>query len=268
MASLPGSRTAGFIASPPAVSKPCGLPFASVVSTFPAPSGKPKLHETSALMSIPGEELHIRAVRPQETAQIGDRYGNRRLQHRDQDRRSCRVRGPQDGVTQQADPRKTRRRVPHECRDCGLRGTALCSSRLRTRFGQQPSGGDQRGCSEGEQEQERKTKPCRTDSGIPSVRSAEGIADRRRDLWKSGSHGIDTVSSLPAAPVSRWAWYLPLPPGAWVVSALRSSASFITPSTASPDPASARRGTPAAGYRPGQPACPSPPAQGRTAMLA
>src|SRR3954463_15860271 len=59
MASLPGSRTAGFIASPPAVSKPCGLPFASVVSTFPAPSGKPKLHETSALMSIPGEELHI-----------------------------------------------------------------------------------------------------------------------------------------------------------------------------------------------------------------
>src|SRR3954470_4531895 len=58
MASLPGSRTAGFIASPPAVSKPCGLPFASVVSTFPAPSGKPKLHETSPLMSIPGEELH------------------------------------------------------------------------------------------------------------------------------------------------------------------------------------------------------------------
>src|SRR3954447_18668519 len=58
MASLPGSRTAGFIASPPAVSKPCGLPFASVVSTFPAPSGKPRLHETSALMSIPGEELH------------------------------------------------------------------------------------------------------------------------------------------------------------------------------------------------------------------
>src|SRR3954453_20507539 len=60
MASLPGSRTAGFIASPPAVSRPCGLPFASVVSTFPAPSGKPKPHETSALMSIPGEELHNR----------------------------------------------------------------------------------------------------------------------------------------------------------------------------------------------------------------
>src|SRR5689334_16495240 len=59
MALLPGSRTAGFIASPPAVSKPCGPPFASVVSTFPVPSGKPKLHETSALMSIPGEELHI-----------------------------------------------------------------------------------------------------------------------------------------------------------------------------------------------------------------
>src|SRR5690242_21193813 len=58
MALLPGSRTAGFIASPPAVPKPCGLPFASVVSTFPVPSGKPKLHETSALMSIPGEELH------------------------------------------------------------------------------------------------------------------------------------------------------------------------------------------------------------------
>jgi hypothetical protein len=35
------------------------MPFASVVSTFPAPSGKPKPHETSALMSIPGEELHI-----------------------------------------------------------------------------------------------------------------------------------------------------------------------------------------------------------------
>jgi hypothetical protein len=34
------------------------MPFASVVSTFPAPSGKPKPHETSALMSIPGEELH------------------------------------------------------------------------------------------------------------------------------------------------------------------------------------------------------------------
>src|SRR5690349_7203516 len=58
MASLPGSRTAGFIASPPAVSQPCGPPFASVVSTFPAPSGKPKPHETSALMSIPGKELH------------------------------------------------------------------------------------------------------------------------------------------------------------------------------------------------------------------
>src|SRR3954469_12588548 len=62
MASLPGSRTAGFIASLPAVSKPCGLPFASVVSTFPAPSGKPKLHETSPLMSIPGEELHMPLV--------------------------------------------------------------------------------------------------------------------------------------------------------------------------------------------------------------
>src|SRR3954468_14372992 len=59
MASSPGSRTAGFIASPPAVSRPCGPPFASVVSTFPAPSGKPKPHETSALMSIPGKELHI-----------------------------------------------------------------------------------------------------------------------------------------------------------------------------------------------------------------
>src|SRR4051812_28322382 len=59
MASSPGSRTLGFIASPPAVSRPCGLPFASVVSTFPAPSGRPKPHETSALMSIPGEELHI-----------------------------------------------------------------------------------------------------------------------------------------------------------------------------------------------------------------
>src|SRR4051794_40172566 len=58
MASSPGSRTLGFIASPPAVSRPCGLPFASVVSTFPAPSGRPKPHETSALMSIPGEELH------------------------------------------------------------------------------------------------------------------------------------------------------------------------------------------------------------------
>src|SRR3954471_2672952 len=58
MASSPGSRTAGFIASPPAVSRPCGPPFASVVSTFPAPSGKPKPHETSALMSIPGKELH------------------------------------------------------------------------------------------------------------------------------------------------------------------------------------------------------------------
>jgi hypothetical protein len=34
------------------------MPFASVVSTFPVPSGKPKPHETSALMSIPGEELH------------------------------------------------------------------------------------------------------------------------------------------------------------------------------------------------------------------
>src|SRR3954451_1157530 len=62
MASLPGSRTAGFIASPPAVSKPCGLPFASVVSTFPVPSGKPKLHETSAVMSIPGEELHTTLI--------------------------------------------------------------------------------------------------------------------------------------------------------------------------------------------------------------
>src|SRR4051812_9125613 len=60
MASSPGSRTLGFIASPPAVSRPCGLPFASVVSTFPAPSGRPKPHETSALMSIPGEELHNR----------------------------------------------------------------------------------------------------------------------------------------------------------------------------------------------------------------
>src|SRR4051812_33830387 len=59
MASSPGSRTAGFIASPPAVSRPCGPPFASVVSTFPAPSGKPKPHETSALMSIPGKELHM-----------------------------------------------------------------------------------------------------------------------------------------------------------------------------------------------------------------
>ena len=34
------------------------MPFASVVSTFRVRSGKPKLHETSALMSIPGEELH------------------------------------------------------------------------------------------------------------------------------------------------------------------------------------------------------------------
>jgi hypothetical protein len=34
------------------------MPFASVVSTFPAPSGRPKPHETSALMSFPGEELH------------------------------------------------------------------------------------------------------------------------------------------------------------------------------------------------------------------
>jgi hypothetical protein len=34
------------------------MPFASVVSTFPAPSGRPKPHETSALMSIPGEEWH------------------------------------------------------------------------------------------------------------------------------------------------------------------------------------------------------------------
>jgi len=34
------------------------MPFASVVSTFPAPSGKPKPHETSALMSFPGKELH------------------------------------------------------------------------------------------------------------------------------------------------------------------------------------------------------------------
>src|SRR3954465_13365155 len=59
MASSPGSRTLGFIASPPAVSRPCGLPFASVISTFPAPSGRPKPHETSALMSIPGEELYI-----------------------------------------------------------------------------------------------------------------------------------------------------------------------------------------------------------------
>src|SRR3954462_5733634 len=58
MASSPGSRTAGFIASPPAVSRPCGPPFASVVSTFPAPSGKPKPHETTALMSFPGKELH------------------------------------------------------------------------------------------------------------------------------------------------------------------------------------------------------------------
>src|SRR3954465_4853823 len=63
MASSPGSRTLGFIASPPAVSRPCGLPFASVVSTFPAPSGKPKPHETSALMSIPGKELHTTACR-------------------------------------------------------------------------------------------------------------------------------------------------------------------------------------------------------------
>src|SRR3954470_3369380 len=62
MASSPGSRTLGFIASPPAVSRPCGLPFASVVSTFPAPSGRPKPHETSALMSIPGEELHTERI--------------------------------------------------------------------------------------------------------------------------------------------------------------------------------------------------------------
>src|ERR671916_1619301 len=70
MASSQGSRTLGFIASPPAVSRPCGLPFASVVSTFPAPSGRPKPHETSALMSIPGEELHSAACGPQPKAAI------------------------------------------------------------------------------------------------------------------------------------------------------------------------------------------------------
>src|SRR5687767_4136760 len=76
MASSPGSRTAGFIASPPAVSKPCGLPFASIVSTFPALSGKPKLHETSSLMSIPGEELHIHR------RQGCQRFGRRRRSQR------------------------------------------------------------------------------------------------------------------------------------------------------------------------------------------
>src|SRR3954468_9849401 len=80
MASSPGSRTAGFIASPPAVSRPCGPPFASVVSTFPAPSGKPKPHETSALMSIPGKELH-RTLLVEEVTMVVTAAGTGLLAH-------------------------------------------------------------------------------------------------------------------------------------------------------------------------------------------
>jgi hypothetical protein len=54
-------KTAVSTASPPAVSGPCGPQFASGASTSPWPSWPPKIprpHKTSAVMSIPGKELH------------------------------------------------------------------------------------------------------------------------------------------------------------------------------------------------------------------
>src|SRR5918995_4991971 len=64
MASSPGSRTVGSIASPPAVSRPCrSLPSYRLSQRLP---GCPSRIETSALMSIPGEELHIGSRRHEE----------------------------------------------------------------------------------------------------------------------------------------------------------------------------------------------------------
>src|SRR5512134_2200739 len=68
MVSSPGSRTAGSTASPPAVSRPCGPQSASAEAIFLACSARFKPlspPETSAGMSIPGEELHSAAVWPQ-----------------------------------------------------------------------------------------------------------------------------------------------------------------------------------------------------------
>ena len=189
-------------------------------------------------------------------------------QHRDQDCRGCGVRGPQDGVAQQQTHQERGDPYRMNAETAGRAGQGRAAG-LRAGIGQQPPGRaaeprSRRRTGTGEINQASRGSrrhPARS-AGQRHPRLPQAPGERRQPRHRSGARRPPAARLPP-----RRAWLPSGPASSRGRNAPRSSASSITPSTASACSGVSPSGNARSRVSTWSPARPSPAAPWRTATL-